>query len=90
MYIPCSEPPVAREAARVLRSRARADERGDGQAEALVVFVARKTRSTGWQPMWLQLANLRPLHESSLHVALLVCLSPPLPAMCFASFWLSG
>ena len=34
----------------------------DGQAEALVVFVARKTRSTGWQPMWLQLANLRPLH----------------------------
>ena len=34
----------------------------DGQAEALVVFVARKTRSTGWQPMWLKLANLRPLH----------------------------
>ena len=34
----------------------------DGQTEALVVFVARKTRSTGWQPMWLQLANLRPLH----------------------------
>ena len=43
--------------ARVEKVRSR-----DGQAEALVVFVARKTRSTEWQPMWLQLANLRPLH----------------------------
>ena len=32
-----------------------------GRAEALVAFVARRTRGAGWKPMWLQLSSLRPL-----------------------------
>ena len=54
--------PVAQAAAELMEAKIEKVRSRDGQAEALVVFVARKTRSTGWQPMWLQLANLRPLH----------------------------